>query len=388
MEKKEKKIAFDAIQLFTRNETSQINIEEVWGREKWISYGKKNDLPQELIRLYQNCDGLHAALIKRKADMIAGNGFVENPALNDFFKNQYSKEELQKVAYKMAFDVVLFGGYYLNIVWGANGQKIARIEHIPFEKVRIAKPEDDISCHIDGFYLSRDWLKIRREENTPKYICAFEPENEQKRIEEPSQLLYCRIYNPGMDYYTIPSYTPILNYLKLSYEISTFHLKSVQNGYMPGLIISIPHVPPAEEREKMSAEIKMRSGSDEAGKTVVVYGEGPDKMPQFTVMNPVTSDEKFKSLMTQLNENIYVGHNANNVIAGIAVAGKLANTAEVEEQFKIFQTTVISPLQTTIENTFNELAKINGYTEEIKLKEYTAVEQVQPAITPEAPAEN
>lgn len=388
MEKKEKKIAFDAIQLFSRNETSQINIEEVWGRERWISYGKKNDLPQELIRLYQNCDGLHAALIKRKADMIAGNGFLEVPALDEFFKNQYSKEELAKVAYKMAFDIVLFGGYYLNIVWGANGQKIARIEHVPFEKVRIAKPEDDISCDVSGFYISRDWLKIRREENTPKYICSFEPDNEEKRIEYPSQLLYCRVYNPGMDYYTIPSYTPILNYLKLSYEISTFHLKSVQNGYMPGLIISIPHVPPAEEREKMSEEIKLRSGSDEAGKTVVVYGEGPDKMPQFTVMNPVTSDEKFKSLMTQLNENIYVGHNANNVIAGIAVAGKLANTAEVEEQFKIFQTTVISPLQNTIETTFNELAKINGYTEEVKLKEYTAVEKVQPAITPEVPTQS
>lgn len=385
MENKKEKFAIQQVQLFNRTETSEINMDEFWGREKWIAFGKKNDLPQELIRLYQNCDGLHSALVKRKADMIAGNGFVDNQVLNDFFKNQYSKEELEKVAYKMAFDVVLFGGFYLNIVWDANGKKLARIEHIPFEKVRIAKPEDEISCEINGFYISRDWIKWRKEENTPRYITAFDKDDEQKRIEFPSQLLYVKVYTPGMDYYTIPSYSPGINYLKLSYEISTFHLKSVQNGYMPGLIVTIPHVPPAEEREKMSAEIKMRSGTDEAGKTVVVYGENKDNLPQFTVMNPVTSDQKFKDLMIQLNENIYVMHNANNVIAGIAVSGKLANTAEVKEQFSIFQKTVISPLQTLIENTFTELAKINGYNEPVKLKEYTAVDEVKPSTVNETP---
>jgi hypothetical protein len=379
--KKENKIVFDSINLFNRTETSQVNIEETWGREKWIGYGKKNDLPQELIRLYQNCDGLHSALIKRKTDMIAGNGFIDNPALNDFFKNQYSKEDLQKVAYKLAYDIVVFGGYYLNVVWDANGKKIARIEHMPFEKVRIAKPEDDIKCDIEGFYLSRDWTKWRKEENTPKYITAFDKDDEEKRIEQPSQLLYVRVYAPGNDYYALPTYISITNYLKLSYEISAFHLKSVQNGYMPGLIVTIPHVPPAEERERMSADIKLRSGADEAGKTVVVYGESPDKLPTFTVMNPVTSDEKFKSLMVQLNENIYVGHNANNVIAGVAVSGKLANTSEVKEQFSIFQTTVIQPLQNNIEATFNELAEINGLPKEIKFKEYTAVVDEIPAAT-------
>lgn len=385
MKNKEEKFALQQLQLFNRTETSEINLAEVWGREKWISYGKKNDLPQELLRLYQNCDGLHAALIKRKADMIAGNGFVDNPTLNEFFKNQYSKEELEKVAYKMAFDIVLFGGYYLNVVWDANGKKIARIEHIPFEKVRIAKPEDEFSCDIEGFYISRDWIRWRKEENAPRYYTVFDKDNEQKRIEYPSQILYIRTYAPGMDYYALPSYSPGINYLKLSYEISTFHLKSVQNGYMPGLIIAIPHVPPAEEREKMSAEIKMRSGSDEAGKTVVVYGENKDNLPQFTVVNPVTSDQKFKDLIIQLNENIYVMHNANNVVAGVAVSGKLANTSEVKEQFSIFQKTVISPLQTTIEATFNELAEINGLPKEVKLKEYTAVDDVDQAVPNEIP---
>jgi hypothetical protein len=118
--KKDKKFIFDSINnLFSRTDTSMIDLTENWGREKWINFGKNNGTPQELVRLFQNADGLHAALIKRKADMIAGMGFQENNTYVDFIKNTYSKEDLEKIAYKMAFDVVLFGGYYLNIVWDA-----------------------------------------------------------------------------------------------------------------------------------------------------------------------------------------------------------------------------------------------------------------------------
>jgi hypothetical protein len=391
MEKKEeKKFAISnnfSLFEFGRNEIGTPRIEELWGRDPWIKFGINNDYPQELIRLYQNADGLHAALVKRKTDMIAGMGFEENATLAEFIKNSYSKEDLEKVAYKIAFDIVLFGGYYLNVIWSLDRKSIAKINHIPFEKVRVAKPEDEYSCEINGYYISRDWLKPKREENKPHYICAFDSENEEIKAQHPSQLLFVKVYTPGMEYYCLPSYAPITNYLKLSYEISAFHLKSCQNAYLPGMIISIPHVPNPIEREKMSQEIKARSGTDQAGQTVVLYGESPEKMPKFEIINPIATDNKFKDLAIQLNENIYVGHNANNVIAGVAVAGKLGNTSEVKEQFAIFQKTVITPLQNNIEKTFNELAKINGLSGDLKLKEYTAVDDVQPAITNEPPAE-
>tara|TARA_R110000868_G_scaffold71925_1_gene210006 strand:- start:113 stop:1294 length:1182 start_codon:yes stop_codon:yes gene_type:complete len=372
---------------FGREDIGTPRIEEKFSpRDPWISFGVNNDYPQELIRLYQNADGLHSALVKKKVDMIAGMGFVDNPAYAEFLKNSYSAEDLKIISYKIAFDIVLFGGYYLNVVWDRNGTKIAKIKHVPFEKVRIAKPNAETG-EVEGYYISRDWHKWRKEENKPFYVCAFN-EDEQYRIEYPSQILFSKIYTPGMDYYTIPSYAPIVNYLKLSYEISTFHLKSCQNAYLPNMIITIPHVPPPLEREKMTQEIKARSGTDEAGQTVVVYGT-PDKMPTFTVVNPVTSDTKFKDLMVQMNENIYVGHLSNNVIAGIAVAGKLANTSEVKEQYALFQRTVITPLQNHVEATINKIAVINGLPGDLKFKQYDAIEidTIQPAVPNETPAE-
>jgi len=94
-------------------------------------------------------------------------------------------------------------------------------------------------------------------------------------------------------------------------------------------------------------------------------------MPEFTVLQPSNSDQKFQQLMTQINEEIYIGHNSNNVVAGVAVAGKLGNSSEVKEQFSIFQKTVISQFQTDLESTFNKLAFYNGLPEELQLKSYT-----------------
>jgi hypothetical protein len=377
---------------FNRAEVGTPKIEEVFGKDPWIKYGANNDYPQEILRLYQNADGLHSALIKRKVDMIAGMGWQDNVVLNNFIVNQYSKEDLNKVVYKAAFDEVLFGGYYLNLVWDANGKTIAKITHVPFEKVRVAKPTRE-DGEISEYYISRDWLKPKKEENKPYCIPAFDPDNTQdalkKRVEHPSQLLFCKIYSPGMDFYCLPSYQPIVNWLKLSYEVSTYHVKSTQNAYMPGLIVSIPHTPPAQERERTAQEIKARSGSDEAGKTIVVYGESKDQMPEFTVLQPSTSDQKFKDLMTQMNEQIYIGHQANNVIAGVAVSGKLANTSEVKEQYSTFQATVIAPLQNELNDTFNRIAQLNGLPGDLKLNQYKAYldEVQQPAVPNEQPTQ-
>jgi hypothetical protein len=388
--KNKEQYAFNVVN-FNKAE-SATPVEEVFGKDDWIKFGTNNDYPQEILRLFQNADGLHAALIKRKVDMIAGLGFLESSPLMEFLKNKYSKEDLNKISYKCAFDLVLFGGYYLNVVWdGAEGKQLAKIFHVPFEKVRAQKPQNPTG-EITNYYISQDWLKCKKPENKPQLIPALDFEYAEKeknkddvlRGLEDSQLYFCKVYSPGMDYYCLPSYCSILNWLRLSFEISNFHLKSVQNGYMPGLVISVPHVPTPEEREKTAAELKARSGTDEANKTIVVYGESKDNMPEFMVLNPTTNDQKFRELIQQINEEIYIGHNSNNVIAGIAVAGKLGNSTEVKEQFNIFQKTVIAPLQNEIETSFNKLAEINGLPGELKLKTYTDYIDAVPTA-PQAP---
>lgn len=369
----------NAIMRFGRTETGTPLVNEYFGSNKWINFGVNNDFPQEIIRLYQNASILHSTLIDRKVDMIAGSGF-ENKI--PFIDNEYSREDLNKIVRKIAYDVVLFSGYYLNIIWSTDGKTISQIEHLPYQKMRVAKYDCDSknnSNQLEGYYFSKDWLRYRRSENTPLFIPDFYQNfnelgitNEEFNIQYPSQVMFIREYSPDLDYYTLPSYNSALNALKLDYEISTYHLKNVQNGLMPGMIIvNKSGIPTAEEREQIYSETKRRlSGADNAGDFIMVYAESAERAPEFIPVQLNSSDQRFKDLREQLDSQIMIAHKFTNAIAGIETAGKLGNSQEITEQLQYIQNTVITPLQKGIESTFNEIAKINGVTEEIKLVKY------------------
>lgn len=357
------------IMRFGRTEIGTPVISEYFNSNPWINFGINNDFPQEITRLYQNSSILHSTLIDRKVDMVAGSGFNIQ---NNFVLNIYAKDNLNIIAKKCTYDKVLFNGFYLNIIWSKDGKSIAQIEHIPYEKIRIAKFDADKERNpdkIDGYYFSKDWSKKRRKENEPLFYADFNPELSNKY---PSQILFIKTYSPGLDYYTLPSYNSALNALKLDYEISTYHLKNVQNGLMPGMIIvNKSGIPTAEERAQLYAETKASlAGSDNAGDFIMVYAETPEKAPEFIPVQLNSSDQRFKDLRDQLNNDIMIAHKFTNAIAGIETAGKLGSSQEITEQLMYIQNTVISPIQKELEDTFNMLAKINKITDIIQFNKY------------------
>ena len=359
---------------FGRNYVGSPIISETFGYGEWINFGSENgndnDYPQEILRIFHNSSGLFSSIIKKKTDMIAGNGFIKNAINAILIENEYSDDDLDEVVYKCAMDYVLFNGFYINTIWSKDGLTIARIEHIPYQKVRIAKPKK-LTESIDGYYVSKDWLFHRKEINKPKYICKFDPELSR---EEPNQLYFHRGYSPGIEFYTLPTFSPIMNWLKLDYEISTFHLKSVQGGFQPRMvIINKQGIPPAQEREIIYNELKNQySGVDNADNDfLMVFAENPDKAPEFIPIAMTATDQRFKDLMGEIDSKIMIGTSTTSQIVGLQTAGKLGNKDEITNEYAIFQATVITPLQTQIEKTFTYLAKLNGVESKMVLKQYS-----------------
>lgn len=361
-----------AFMSFGRTEIGTPQVEEKMGKNPWIEYGKKNDYPQELIRLAQNASSMHGRLLKQKADMIAGNGFKPYAELEQFFANEFSKEHLDEISFKCAYDLGLINAYYLKVIWNKQG-KIAQIDHMPVEKVRIEKPcEDTETEEIRGFYVSSDWVNHmkKKSEDIPKHFVAFE---EKLQKSDPEQLLYVRGYTLGMDYYTLPTYSTVLNYIKLDWEISTYHLKNVQNGFMPGMvIINKMGIPDAPQREEIYNELKARyAGAENAGDFLMVFSEGGEKTPEFVPVQLNASDQRFKDLSAEIDNKVMFAHQFTSALAGIETSGKLGSKNELSEQLEMFQLTVIRPLQKIVEKGFQKLAEINGLpADKIELKEY------------------
>ena len=100
---------------------------------KFIDYGANNLFPQEILNLYQNASPLFTGIINKISELINGAGFDNEDS--EFIINQYGKENLNVVLPKVAIDLILFNGFYLQIIWAKNGKNIASIDHVPFQKV-------------------------------------------------------------------------------------------------------------------------------------------------------------------------------------------------------------------------------------------------------------
>ena len=122
---------------------------EVLQRYPWVFYGENNLLPQYFIDLYDNC-AIHKAVITSKVNQIMGDGIVSlnNPmaAINLINKS----ENVSEVMKKCALDMMLFGGFALNVIWANDRKSIAEIYHLDFSRIRSGKlnEDDEVDCYL------------------------------------------------------------------------------------------------------------------------------------------------------------------------------------------------------------------------------------------------
>ena len=98
----------------------------------WINYGKDNLYPEYLVKL-KRTSPKHSAMQKRKADMTAGKGWIETALNKEFIANTFG-ESLDRVAYKAAYDLAIYGGFALHVTWSIDKTQIAKVEYCDFRK--------------------------------------------------------------------------------------------------------------------------------------------------------------------------------------------------------------------------------------------------------------
>lgn len=357
-----------AFYTFGRFQSAPLDFKEVTDRKDWVSFGVKNDFPQELIRLYDTASPLHTALIDKKVQMSSSAGWNQDK-FDDikkklFFKNRFSDDNLDVLANKAAFDLAIFNGFYLNIVWDETGENIAQIDHIPFEKGRAQKSlEED----PQNYYVSRDWLNSRKAINKPVLLPGFDSrlaKVDDEGINTKSQILFVGVYSPGMDYYPLPKYKSSINSIKTLYEASLFQLKSIQNGFSAGAIITHIGEYDPEEQDDIYNDTKANyTGADNANDFIMMFAPTKEEAPIITPIELTNIAKKYIEIKGDAIEELIQGHQATSPIAGREVSGKLGASNEILEAHEVFQLTVIDGMQKIIEDTFNKLAEFNGIVE-------------------------
>ena len=341
------------IQVLTFAEAKQPEYKEKKG-EGYMQYGQNNDYPQYLLDLF-NKSAKHNAIIRGKVNYIVGNGWAGEEAL---VKKVNREESLIDLTKKVALDLELFGGAYIQVIWSVMGEQVAELWHCDYTKIRTNKDNTQ-------FWYKDDWKVTRNQEKAEIYN-AFNPANPNG-----VQILYVKEYRPGMNVYSLPGYFGALNYIESDVEVSKHVLGNAQTGFSASKLITLPNGEPSpDEKRSVSKQFdNMYTGAD-GKKYLLAFVNDATRKP--IVDDLGASDltkEDFGRVDELIQTNIFSGHQITSPdLFGIAVPGQLGNRQQMRDSYEIFNNTYVRYKQMQIEGVFNMLGQYAGVTVELKLQ--------------------
>jgi hypothetical protein len=341
------------LQVLTFAEAKQPEYKEKKG-EGYMQYGQNNDYPQYLLDLF-NKSAKHNAIVRGKVNYIVGNGWAgEQPIV----KQVNREETLNDLTKKVALDIELFGGAYIQVIWSVMGEQIAELWHCDYTKIRTNKDNTQ-------FWYKEDWKATRNQEKAEVYA-AFNPKNPVG-----VQILYVKEYRPGMNVYSLPGYFGALNYIESDVEVSKHVLGNAQTGFSASKLITLPNGEPSpDEKRAVSRQFdNMYTGAD-GKKYLLAFVNDATRKP--IVDDLGASDltkEDFGRVDELIQTNIFSGHQITSPdLFGIAVPGQLGNRQQMRDSYEIFNNTYVRYKQMQLEGVFNMLGQYAGVTEELMLQ--------------------
>jgi hypothetical protein len=328
---------------------------------KYITYGAFNEYPYYLLDNYRR-SSKHNAIVNGKVNYIVGGGWqpgekmtVEQQArYAKFFDGLSEHDDLNDITEKLVLDLELFNGFAVAVTWNKMGT-IAKMEHIPFEKIRVDKDE--------RMFQVADWYDDAMVQLYPKIgdvekIPAFDADN---RIGK--QLFYYRVYAAGVKSYPLPEYMGGLAWIEADVQVANFHNNNLRNNFWGGYLINFNNgIPTPEEQGDIERQIKRKfSGTDNAGRFVVTFNDDISKAPTLEPLTPSDMDKQFEILNKAIQSEIFISHRVvNPMLFGVKTEGQLGGRQEMVEAYELFKATYVNDRVRKVERMINYLGSFNG----------------------------
>lgn len=343
------------LRVLTFAEAQQPKFQEKKGSDGgYIKYGENNDYPEYLVDLY-NKSPKHGAIIKSKVHYITGNGWIGGQDATKFIEKANRVESLDDITKKIALDIEIFGGSYIEVIWDLTGN-ISELWHVDYTKIRTNKDNTQ-------YWYKDDWKDNKVK---PQILQAFNPKIEGRS----KQILYVKEYRPNIGIYALPSYFSALNYIESDIEVSKHVLGNAQTGFSASKLITLPNgEPPDEEKKKVDKSIRNMFSGANGKKFMISFVNDATRKPIIDDLGASDiTKEDFAKVDSLIQTNIFSGHQVTTPsIMGIAEAGKLGSRTEMRDGYEIFKNTYINAKQMHLESIFNMLASYKGITSELKI---------------------
>jgi hypothetical protein len=328
---------------------------------KYITYGFANEYPYYLLDNYRR-SSKHNAIVNGKVNYIMGGGWQAGDNLTveqearfiKFFDGLSSTEDLNDITEKLVLDLEIFNGFAVAITWSKLGT-IAKMEHVPFEKIRVDKEEK--MFQVADWY-NDDMMQLFPKVGDIEKIPAFDPENRLGK-----QLFYYRVYAAGVKHYPLPEYIGGNAWIEADVQVANFHNNNLRNNFWGGYLINFNNgIPTPEEQGDIERQIKRKfSGTDNAGRFVVTFNDDAAKAPTLEPLTPSDMDKQFEILNKAIQQEIFIAHRVTNPqLFGVKTEGQLGGRNELVEAYELFKATYVNDRVRKVERMINYLGSFNG----------------------------
>ncbi len=328
---------------------------------KYITYGFANEYPYYLLDNYRR-SSKHNAIVNGKVNYIMGGGWQAGEDLTveqqarfiKFFDGLSSTEDLNDITEKLVLDLEIFNGFAVAVTWSKLGT-IAKMEHVPFEKIRVDK--EDKMFQVADWY-NDDMMQLFPKVGDIEKIPAFDPENRLGK-----QLFYYRVYAAGVKHYPLPEYIGGNAWIEADVQVANFHNNNLRNNFWGGYLINFNNgIPTPEEQGDIERQIKRKfSGTDNAGRFVVTFNDDAAKAPTLEPLTPSDMDKQFEILNKAIQQEIFIAHRVTNpMLFGVKTEGQLGGRNELVEAYELFKATYVNDRVRKVERMINYLGSFNG----------------------------
>lgn len=339
----------------------------------WINYGRDNNLPQHIIDL-NNQSAVNKAIIESKVTYICGSGIDDL----SYCGQPNMSEDWDVLIEKIARDYSTFGGFCFQLIVNENGKSMS-LYHTDFSKIRVGDVNEYGTAL--NYYLSNDWRKTSGQ-YAPVSIKAYGGEDLKHGT---PYLFYYKDYEPGLDYYPVPHYFSAINYVEADGLLGKFYRNSINNGFAPSVIITIPGNPGEDAKAQFNRDMTNTfAGTNGANSIVVLYGESQDVKPTVTPFVASGNADLYNNVNDVIFQKIISSHRLSSpTLAGLSGSGNLSgNASEIINAFILYNYTVIHKMRRKILDMLNPFVINNGY-HKLAIKELAVVEGITAIENPE-----
>jgi hypothetical protein len=367
--------------LTVKGSSIPLSIQEYDTKDSVVKWGKKNEYPYYLNYLVKS-NPIHGGIINAKITFTTSGGLIyegsNKAGYESFYNNKkldHKDKNLEKIVSDLSRSFEISNLACVKIYFNQMGERTYRkMEVIPFEQIRFGAFENGGEIFLDEtIKVSKDWIGYKASREILRPYSAMNDEDRVcyamlsvetgQGLDDPTKI---RELNPSI--YPEPTYAGGLTSIDTGIQVNQYLNSEIHNGFSLGTLIYLAggDIQDANEKKKFEQDLgSSTTGSNQAGRSMVIYGRGQEQKPTIEALNGNNLPDRYTNVKAGSESSIVHAHSLTTpILAGIKTEGSMGNATELEIGYQIFKQNYITARQDELISfvnwIMNDIAGVEG----------------------------